>query len=78
MCDENVCENEIQFMFSCKLYQDLRAILFENVSHIYPQFLELSDIDKLRILMKKDVVKHTAGYIWKAYNKRKKELYTFR
>ena len=77
MCDENVCENEIHFMFSCKFYQDLQANLYENVIPIYQHFLELADFDKLQILIENNAVKHKAGCIWLAYKKPKKDMYTF-
>ena len=67
--------SETHFMFSCNFYEELRTMLCDNIVQVYPQFLELNDNEKLKILMRKYVVKRTAKYVWEAYEKRRAAMY---
>ena len=43
MCDENVCENETHFIFSCYFYHDVRTKLYDSVLQLCPEFSELTE-----------------------------------
>ena len=76
MCEEEVCEDEIHFIFSCNCYENLRTKLFDQILPVYPNFLEFSVSEKLSKMMDRQFIKHTAGYIWNAYTKRRRAMYT--
>ena len=50
--------------------------IFYYTVKISPQFTDCNEQENLKIVMENDVIKQTAQYIWKAYNKRRKAMYT--
>ena len=70
------CEDEIHFIFSCNCYENLRTKLFDQILPVYPNFREFSVSEKLSKMMDRQFIKHTAGYIWNAYTKRRRAMYT--
>ena len=74
-CDTNDIEDETHFLFSCNFYTDLRTELFAHAHSAVPAFGHLCQERQLFALMGSNLVKKTAEYIYKAYDKRRKFLY---
>ena len=64
MCDENVIESEVHFLLYCNKYQTIRQQFLQNIYVTYPQFEQLGDNEKLKILMLDVYVKETAKFIY--------------
>ena len=74
-CEENVVEDEEHFLFGCSFYRDERRVFFNNVSESCLDFYNLSSDDKFNVLMKADIVKQTAAFLYCSYIKRRDMLY---
>ena len=73
MCDLNEIENEYHFVLYCPLYCGAREELFSSADG--DDILDISDAEIIRRLFEKHTFK-MANYIEKAWDKRKKALYT--
>ena len=79
-CANNTPETEIHFLLYCNKYDALRQKNF-NSTHLYikyPDFNHKTDSEKLTILMTSHLVKHTAAFIWRCFDLRRKSVFTFR
>ena len=75
MCDLNSIEDETPFLLYCSLYSSLRFVLNEKASQCFPEFPEMTDELKLRILMEHPaLVKATAMYLSDAMEFRTRTL----
>ena len=75
MCDENVIESEVHFLLYCNKYQTIRQQFLQNIYVTYPQFEQLGDNEKLKILMLDVYVKETAKFIYMCYDLRRNSMY---
>ncbi len=75
MCNDNIIEDEPHIIFYCNQYNDLREYSYEKIRPKYQHFEILSDAEKFNIVMSIVFVKHTAEYLYKAYNKRSSLIY---
>ena len=63
MCDLNSIEDETHFLLYCSLYSSPRFVLYENASQYFPEFPEMIDELKVRLLIEHPaLVKATARY----------------
>lgn len=74
-CNDNVIENEEHFLFNCTFYENLRSILFDNVTNKINNFDNMSSNEKFSVLMNEENVKDTAQFISNAYQKRRDSIY---
>ena len=51
MCDKNEIEDETHFLFQCKMYDELREILYIIVQPRFPKFEPLPNKERFKILM---------------------------
>ena len=70
-----MCKHRYDFLLHCDFYNELREELFTFVFRTNPTFCSYTDADKMKFLMRKEVVKNTAQFIQKAYMKRRRALY---
>ena len=75
LCNENVTENEFHFLFHCQNYTTARQYLYQTVLQSNPNFLNLVDSEKCKILFN-NFSKHLSRYILKAFLKRRDDLYS--
>ena len=79
-CVNNTPETEIHFLLYCNKYDALRQRKF-NSTHLYikyPDFNNNTDSEKLTILMTSHLVlKHTAAFIWRCFDLRRKSAFIF-
>ena len=73
-CD-NLVESEIHYILHCPFYNEIRFELFNNVRKTYFYFDLLDDNDKIKRLMEDDIIKGTAIYLSKVFEKRQRSLY---
>lgn len=74
-CHDDVLEDEYHFLLSCTAYSDLRACLIEKVLACAPDYVSLNSVSKFRLFMSDEIVRYTAEFIYKAYNRRRSVLY---
>ena len=64
MCDLNSIEDETHFFLYCSLYFSFRFFLYDKAIHCFPEFPEMIDELKLRVLMEHPaLVKARARYL---------------
>ncbi len=51
LCDLNVIEGEKHFLCNCKLYEDIRQIMYDNVRQKYQLFSTLNVNEKFHFLV---------------------------
>ena len=73
----NVIEDEYHFLICCSRYNDERCHLFQNITHICPNFASLGNSDKFSYLMtaEDEVARETAKFCYLSFEKRKYILY---
>ena len=74
-CDDNLIESEYHFILHCTFYNELRFDFFNRVRQIDINFDWLNEDDKIRRIMKNDVIIIAADFLVKAFEKRQKTLY---
>lgn len=74
MCDDNVTEDEIHFLFKCSKYDDLRQIFINKACETHNDFQSSSDSQKLTYVIDKYYV-YIAKFIVSAMDRRKSCLY---
>ena len=76
MCDLNSIEDKKNhFLLYCSLYSSLRFALYEKASQCFPEFPEMTDELKLRVLMEHPaLIKATARYLSDAMEFRTRTL----
>jgi hypothetical protein len=76
LCEENVVENEFHFMLQCSKYDNLRNDLYRHALAYFPEFNNVNDNEKIKLLMTDSLVKYTAEFLCKCYHVRQKALYS--
>ena len=75
LCESNSIENEMHFLLHCDHYSGQRAVLFEDALKCYPQFMYLTDVEQLTLLMQsQNVLNSTARYLSSAMESRSSSL----
>ena len=75
LCNKNFLEDEKHFLLHCELYTELRSNLIMSVLQIESLYYFKTENEKLKLLMSGELIKHTANFIYYAYNKRRSFLY---
>ncbi len=73
--DFDSIEDERHFLYHCPFYVNERTTFFQKVIEEYHNFDNILTNDKVCTLMKPDIVKQTATYLYYTYVKRKYTLY---
>lgn len=76
ICNNGQVENEHHFLFYCDKYRDIRIKFYEEVCKIHITFLHNDDVNKLKLLMDKSLVKIFSRYICNIYKVRQKLLFS--
>ena len=74
LCDDNLVEDEVHFLCCCRLYNDLREVLYNHARENNLEFDSLDTLDKFVYLMS-NLQKHTISYVHQAVLRRKSALY---
>ena len=69
LCNQDTIENEMHFLLKCSKYQQERELLFRKAIEVKLDFQNLSDFEKISILMN-DLCRQTAKFVKSAYFKR--------
>ena len=70
LCQDSVIEDEVHFLLNCTHYIELRHTLFQVAQTEHPNFVNLSDPEKLQIFMQDPaLIKPTAEYLSRALDK---------
>ena len=74
MCNNDSVEDELHFLFVCDKYLPRRQQLLNIISAINPGFLNLSNIDKLKVCFNEHIY-HFASYLKDIYRILKETRY---
>ncbi len=77
LCDVNVIEDEKHFLCNCKLYEDIRQTMYDNVSQNYQLFPTLNVDEKFHFLVMNEW-KEMGVYLQCAWERRNSILYESR
>lgn len=66
-------ENEVNLLFCCPDYEDVRGVLFSQMSSIYIDFIWLDDYEKLELCFRKGTFL-VADFICQAWDRRQNIL----
>ena len=75
LCDDNVVEDEIHFLCSCKLYKEARDVLFVQAAMMCDDFCRMDVLDKF-VYMMSNMQKEVMSFIVQASHKRRTKLYS--
>ena len=64
-CDQGAVETELHFLIHCNKYEGLRDQYFTKIINIFPDFLNLSDPERLPVLLveREDCCRLAARYV---------------
>ncbi len=51
VCESGEVENEFHFIFSCTLYNNIRATFLQYLGNIIPNIMELNEVSKIKTFM---------------------------
>ncbi len=68
-------ENQFHFIFSCTLYNNIRATFLQNVGIIIPNIMELKEVSQIKTFMSKNFVCLFAKLICDMFQKRYHSLF---
>lgn len=74
-CNDNMVESESHFLLHCAFYNNIRYELYNKVRELDFYFDLLCDEDKIRRLMKDDVIQETTNFLVAAFEKRQNDVY---
>jgi hypothetical protein len=74
-CNDNLVESEAHFLLYCTYYNEIRFELFVKIRDVNFYYDLLDEDDKIRVIMSDDVIKYTAIFLLKAFEKRQTTLY---
>ena len=74
LCNMGALEDEIHVLCVCPLYNEERAIFYNNITRVHPHFQILNTEDKFFHIMKTNQ-KECAKFTWRCFNIRKNKLY---
>ena len=76
VCDLKTVENELHFVFDCPTYSQLRLVYYNWIIKIYPDFLSLSQTEKLKVmLIDKRVIQKSGLFIQNCFLTRTSKLF---
>ncbi len=56
VCERGEVENEFHFIFSCTLYNNIRATFKKNIRNIIPNIRELNEVSPIKTFIFKNLV----------------------
>ncbi len=56
VCESGEVENEFHFIFSCTLYNNIRATFLQNIGNIIPNIKEFNEVSQIKTFMAKNFV----------------------
>ena len=76
VCDLKTVENELHFVFDCPTYSQLRLVYYNWIIKIYPDFLSLSQTEKLKVMLTdKRVIQKSGLFIQNCFLTRTSKLF---
>ena len=75
LCASGHIENEFHFLFDCCFYEVLRGKFYDEMLALYPNFLSLTDVEKLIVCMKKTCVNIFGDYVCKSFDCRQRHMF---
>ncbi len=51
VCESCEVENEFHFIFSCTLYNNIKAPFLQNIGNIIPNIMELNEVSQIKTFM---------------------------
>ncbi len=75
VCESGELENEFHFIFSCTLYNNIRATFFQNIGNIIPNIMQLNEVSQIKTFMSKNFVCLFAKLICDMFQKRHDSLF---
>ena len=75
ICNGNVIESEIHFLFYCPSYNIERNLFYEILNENYPDFASKPDNEKLKIVMNENNIISFSKFVCGIYVKRNSILY---
>ena len=76
ICDLKTVENELHFVFDCPTYSQLRLVYYNWIIKIYPDFLSLSQTEKLKVMLTdKRVIQKSGLFIQNCFLTRTSKLF---
>ena len=76
VCDLKTVENELHFVFDCPTYSQLRLVYYNWIIKIYPDFLSLSQTEKLKVMLtEKRVIQKSGLFIQNCFLTRTSKLF---
>ena len=74
--DLKTVENELHFVFDCPTYSQLRLVYYNWIIKIYPDFLSLSQTEKLKVMLTdKRVIQKSGLFIQNCFLTRTSKLF---
>ena len=74
LCNDDI-ENEIHFLFKCNRYTDRRKSFYLEVENKSPGFKNVTDQDKLNVIMSDSIIRCTMKYLQDIWNIRTELMY---
>ncbi len=75
VCENGEVENEFHFIFSCTLYNNIRATFLQNIGNIIPNITELNEVCQIKTFMSKNFVCLFPKLICDMFQKRHDSLF---
>ncbi len=75
VCESGEVENEVHFIFSCTLYNNIRATFLQNIGNIIPNIMELNEVSQMKTFLSKNFVCLFAKLICDMFKKRHDSLF---
>ncbi len=75
VCESGEVENEFHFIFSCTLYNNIRATFVQNIGNIIPNIMELNEVSQIKTFMSKNFAYLFAKLINDMFKKRHDTLF---
>jgi len=76
LCTSGQVENEFHFLFYCSFYDMIRQAFYDNMLINFPNFLQVTDVEKLLICMDKPSVTSFGNYVCDIFNYRQRHMFT--
>ena len=75
LCQNGEVETECHFLFDCVILSNIRREFYSKIIEKYPGFITENNERKLKVIMKNNVINHTARFIKMAFELRNSFIY---
>lgn len=75
LCQNGEVETECHFLFNCIILSNIRREFYSKIIEKYPGFITENNERKLKVIMKNNVINHTARFIKMAFELRNSFIY---